>query len=85
MSQADVQSPPPQHEQQFDLGNAGPGAQGGQAQGDDRNDHEKEVDKQLALRLAAIIEDANSKTGPLCKMIRKVKHFHFYLSMAHDK
>ncbi|KAJ7580275.1 hypothetical protein C8J56DRAFT_795395 [Mycena floridula] len=38
---------------------------------DKRTDQEKETDNKLAERLSAIIEDANSKCTPLCKMIRK--------------
>jgi len=38
---------------------------------DKRTDQEKEADSKLAERLSALIEDANSKCTPLCKMIRK--------------
>lgn len=30
------------------------------------------MDKDLALRLSALIEDANGRVAPLCRMIRKV-------------
>ncbi|KAJ7750372.1 hypothetical protein B0H16DRAFT_664735 [Mycena metata] len=38
---------------------------------DDRNEQEKETDRKLAERLSTIIEEANQKTLPICKMIRK--------------
>ncbi|KAJ6563893.1 hypothetical protein B0H19DRAFT_1139930 [Mycena capillaripes] len=38
---------------------------------DERSEQEKETDRKLAERLSHIIEDANQKTAPLCKMIRK--------------
>ncbi|KAJ6555427.1 hypothetical protein DFH09DRAFT_1492709 [Mycena vulgaris] len=38
---------------------------------DERTDQEKETDHKLAERLSALIEDANSRCTPLCKMIRK--------------
>ncbi|KAJ7688156.1 hypothetical protein B0H17DRAFT_1069067, partial [Mycena rosella] len=38
---------------------------------DNRTDQEKETDRKLAERLSSLIEDANSKCLPLCKMIRK--------------
>ncbi|KAJ6555438.1 hypothetical protein DFH09DRAFT_1492728 [Mycena vulgaris] len=38
---------------------------------DERTDQEKETDRKLAERLSALIEDANSRCTPLCKMIRK--------------
>jgi len=55
------------------------GAQGGQHidvedgvdAPDTRDKGQKEEDKQLAERLSRIIEDANSRVMPLCKMIRK--------------
>jgi len=40
---------------------------------DNRTDEQKKMDKELAERLSSIIEDANSRVVPLCKMIRK--HF----------
>lgn len=40
--------------------------------GDSRSDEEKKVDTQLAERLSNLIEDANKRVVPLCKMIRKV-------------
>jgi len=39
--------------------------------GDDRTEQEKKTDAQLAERLSSIIEDANKRVGPLCRMIRK--------------
>ncbi|KAJ3852746.1 hypothetical protein EV368DRAFT_40389 [Lentinula lateritia] len=38
---------------------------------DNRTEEQKEADKKLAERLSALIEDANSRVVPLCKMIRK--------------
>ncbi|KAJ4474992.1 hypothetical protein J3R30DRAFT_633069 [Lentinula aciculospora] len=38
---------------------------------DGRNDEEKKKDAELAERLSRLIEDANSRVVPLCKMIRK--------------
>ncbi|KAJ7277897.1 hypothetical protein C8J57DRAFT_1013496, partial [Mycena rebaudengoi] len=38
---------------------------------DNRTDQERETDRKLAERLSSIIEDANNKCTPLCKMIRK--------------
>ncbi|KAF9070949.1 hypothetical protein BDP27DRAFT_1322937 [Rhodocollybia butyracea] len=37
----------------------------------DRTDEEKKHDAELAERLSRLIEDANSRVVPLCKMIRK--------------
>ncbi|KAF9002905.1 hypothetical protein BDQ17DRAFT_1390586 [Cyathus striatus] len=39
--------------------------------GDPRSKQEQETDQKLAERLSAIIEDANTKVIPICKMIRK--------------
>lgn len=39
---------------------------------DDRTAEQKKQDIELAERLSSIIEDANSRVIPLCKMIRKV-------------
>lgn len=39
---------------------------------DSRTDDQKQQDEELAERLSSIIEDANSKVVPICKMIRKV-------------
>ena len=44
------------------------------AGGDDRTEQEKATDKKLAERLSALIEDANAKCAPICKMIRKVRN-----------
>ncbi|KIK56354.1 hypothetical protein GYMLUDRAFT_174345 [Collybiopsis luxurians FD-317 M1] len=38
---------------------------------DDRSDEERKRDAELAERLSRLIEDANSRVVPLCKMIRK--------------
>ncbi|KAJ7874399.1 hypothetical protein B0H13DRAFT_2057723 [Mycena leptocephala] len=43
----------------------------GSNRADERSEEAKETDRKLAERLSAIIEDANSKCAPLCKMIRK--------------
>ncbi|KAJ7602841.1 hypothetical protein DFH06DRAFT_1065153 [Mycena polygramma] len=56
--QEDVPQQEPEKEEQFD--------------GDDkRTEEEKEQDKKLAERISQIIEAANQKCTPLCKMIRK--------------
>ncbi len=39
------------------------------------NDKDAQTDKDLALRLSALIEDANGRVAPLCRMIRKVRLF----------
>lgn len=55
-----------EHEQQhLDLAPSEAGS-------DNRPNEEKIRDNQLAERLSSIIEDANSRVIPLCKMIRKV-------------
>ncbi|KAJ7028541.1 hypothetical protein C8F04DRAFT_963934 [Mycena alexandri] len=38
---------------------------------DERTDQDKETDRKLAERLSRLIEDANAKCTPICKMIRK--------------
>ncbi|KAJ7121912.1 hypothetical protein C8R46DRAFT_861500, partial [Mycena filopes] len=38
---------------------------------DERTEQQKETDRQLAERLSTLIEEANEKCQPLCKMIRK--------------
>lgn len=43
---------------------------------DDRNDEQIKQDAELAERLSRLIEDANSRVVPLCKMIRKVWYLH---------
>lgn len=58
----DVPQQQPQHELDADSN----------ASTDSRTDEQKEQDRQLAERLSALIENANSKCTPLCKMIRKV-------------
>lgn len=46
------------------------------ASGDDpRSEKQKTVDAQLAERLSSLIEDANKRVIPLCKMIRKVSSY----------
>lgn len=40
---------------------------------DERTDEQKKQDAELAERLSSIIEAANEKVIPLCKMIRKVR------------
>jgi hypothetical protein len=47
--------------------------EGAQVGRDERTEDEKKTDEKLAERLSALIEDANSRVGPLCKMIRKVR------------
>ncbi len=42
---------------------------------DERTPEEVQQDKELAERLSALIEDANSRVVPLTKMIRKVCYF----------
>jgi hypothetical protein len=56
-------TPPPEHQSR-----QGPPSD---ATTDDRNDDEKKRDAELAERLSRLIEDANSRVVPLCKMIRK--------------
>jgi type I site-specific restriction-modification system R (restriction) subunit len=41
--------------------------------GDERTEAEKKADNKLAERLSVLIEDANSRVVPLCRMIRKVR------------
>jgi len=60
MSQADIQDFPEQI-------NVDPSEEGG----DERTEDVKKADNKLAERLSALIEDANSRVGPLCKMIRR--------------
>ncbi len=36
---------------------------------DDRNEDQKKKDAETAERLSALIEDANSRVVPLCKMV----------------
>ncbi|KAL0951052.1 hypothetical protein HGRIS_007792 [Hohenbuehelia grisea] len=70
MSRQDIESPAPH----IDLGghdSPAPPPHTEEGGGDSRSPEEQKVDKQLAERLSAIIEDANSRVIPLCKMIRK--------------
>ncbi|KAK7060918.1 hypothetical protein VNI00_000651 [Paramarasmius palmivorus] len=64
-------SPPPipRTQQQMDdgLSSLGKGSQAG----DPRSDEQKKKDAELAERLSGLIEDANSRVLPLCRMIRK--------------
>jgi hypothetical protein len=39
---------------------------------DESSQKQVQTDKELALRLSSLIEDANSRVTPICKMIRKV-------------
>lgn len=39
---------------------------------DSRSEEQIQKDNELAERLSSIIEDANNRVIPLCKMIRKV-------------
>ncbi|KAJ7264787.1 hypothetical protein C8J57DRAFT_1436235 [Mycena rebaudengoi] len=61
---------PPRQSSPFDAPDdlAGSGSTNGN---DNRTDQERETDRKLAERLSSIIEDANNKCTPLCKMIRK--------------
>lgn len=59
----------PQPQQHIDVDNE---SIAGSAGSDQRNEQEKQKDNELAERLTSIIEDANSRVSPLCKMIRKV-------------
>ncbi|EEB88972.1 hypothetical protein MPER_12989 [Moniliophthora perniciosa FA553] len=68
-----VQTPPPiprTQEQMSDDGlpDFGKGSQTGK---DPRSEEQKKQDAELAERLSGIIEDANSRVLPLCRMIRK--------------
>ncbi|KAJ7580276.1 hypothetical protein C8J56DRAFT_1030149 [Mycena floridula] len=63
----DVHPPPSQHRMSPDIDDQMSNA----STEDKRTDQEKEADNKLAERLSALIEDANSKCTPLCKMIRK--------------
>ena len=67
MSQADVQDLHERQQPRIDVEH-----DFGSDTTDDRTDAQKEADKQLAERLSALIEDANSRVVPLCRMIRKV-------------
>lgn len=62
-------------------GSVAPGGDDGASSttGDDRSKEQIEEDKKLAERLSALIEDANSRVVPLCKMIRKVSPIPFPL------
>lgn len=40
---------------------------------DDRSPEQQNQDAELADRLSSLIEDANRRVVPLCKMIRKVR------------
>jgi hypothetical protein len=64
---ADILNPQqqqPQHDQAFsDAGT------------ENRTDEQKKADAELAERLAALIEDANRRVLPVCKMIRQASVF----------
>jgi len=66
MSQADIQEF--QNRPQPGDADAPQSESGG---GDSRTEEQKKQDKELAERLSSLIEDANSRVTPLCKMIRK--------------
>ncbi|KAK0496870.1 hypothetical protein EDD18DRAFT_1164374 [Armillaria luteobubalina] len=66
MSQADVQDLHERQQPRIDVER-----DFGSDTTDDRTDAQQEADKQLAERLSALIEDANSRVVPLCRMIRK--------------
>lgn len=68
-SQQPQQSQPPQQQQQ-------------DTSGDTRSEEQKKVDLQLAERLSSIIEDANKKVTPLCRMIRQ--HIERFESLPED-
>jgi len=72
MSQAAASPQPPSEidlrDQRGMLG--GPGSE--TSTSGDRTEEEKKQDAELANRLSALIEDANSRVVPLTKMIRKV-------------
>ncbi|KIK60474.1 hypothetical protein GYMLUDRAFT_226052 [Collybiopsis luxurians FD-317 M1] len=74
MSQSDVQQFQNPNDFEPPKTGAGPGTDapgaGSSTTGDDRTNEQKEADKKLAERLSALIEDANSRVVPLCKMIR---------------
>ena len=55
-------------QQHIDVDNESVGTAGT----DERTPEQKKMDAELAERLSSIIEDANSRVIPLCKMIRKV-------------
>ncbi|KAJ7162182.1 hypothetical protein C8R46DRAFT_1177568 [Mycena filopes] len=72
MSDMDTPAPP---KQQTSFDDPNPGADtnvdAGEGGKDERSDQEKETDRKLADRLSRMIEEANQKCTPLCKMIRK--------------
>ena len=42
---------------------------------DERTEEQQKTDRQLAEQLSILIEDANSRVTPICRMIRKVRWF----------
>ncbi|KIM75563.1 hypothetical protein PILCRDRAFT_827115 [Piloderma croceum F 1598] len=60
-------NPPGIAQQHIDVDNESVGTAGT----DDRTPEQKKMDAELAERLSAIIENANSRVIPLCKLIRK--------------
>ncbi|KAE9406203.1 hypothetical protein BT96DRAFT_811031 [Gymnopus androsaceus JB14] len=75
MSQSDIhefQNPDDIEVQEPPKTGAGQGSvkPGSSTTGDDRTDEQRETDNKLAERLSSLIEDANSRVVPLCKMIR---------------
>ncbi|THU82515.1 hypothetical protein K435DRAFT_784590 [Dendrothele bispora CBS 962.96] len=53
------------------LGGGAPSETSTSEGGDNRTEEQKKADAELANRLSALIEDANSRVVPLCQMIRK--------------
>jgi hypothetical protein len=74
MSQSDVNEFQNPAEIDIPKTGAGPGSglgnDGGSTTTDSRTNEQKEADRQLAERLSALIEDANSRVVPICRMIR---------------
>ena len=69
MSAADVELPPSAHES---VVGQNPGSTETSSTSDPRSSQEQKQDAELAKRLSSIIEDANRRVVPLCKMIRQV-------------
>jgi hypothetical protein len=86
---ADTETAQQQQFEQPQFDNASDaGAQGK----DERSEEEIKKDNELAERLSSIIEEANNKVVPLCKMIRKVRDLlsrgrraadHWFDTLAH--
>lgn len=72
----DVQNPSQQNLEQPQFENASDAGSQAQPQSEGKDTRSKEEikkDNELAERLSAIIEEANNKVIPICKMIRKVR------------